>query len=153
MRPGRQDLNVNFFYIWSCRQLDGRRASIFENFFIRYIFLKLYFFNIKISVLGWRRLSQFFSFKLVGWGNHSIRLRETFVRIFFIFILKKIKFQKYMAVSKNFKTIPLSPPARATGGLSPPGWATGPKYKKKFTFRSWHPGRIKQRTCKIDIKS
>ena len=25
-----------------------------------------------------------------------------------------------MAVSKNFKTIPLSPPAWATGGLSPP---------------------------------
>ena len=51
-----------------------------------------------------------------------------------------------MAVSKNFKTIPLSPPAWATG-------ATGPKRKKKFTFRSWRPGRIKQRTCKIDIKS
>ena len=37
-----------------------------------------------------------------------------------------------MAVSKNFKTIPLSPPAWATGGLSPPGWATGPKRKKKL---------------------
>src|SRR6185295_20313588 len=24
---------------------------------------------------------------------------------------------------------------------------------KKITFRSWRPGRIKQRTCKIDIKS
>ena len=37
-----------------------------------------------------------------------------------------------MAVSKNFKTIPLSPLAWATGGLSPSGWATGPKYKKKL---------------------
>ena len=54
-----------------------------------------------------------------------------------------------MAVSKIFKTIPLSPPAWATGGLSPTGWATGPKRKKKITFRSWRPGRIKQRTCKI----
>ena len=35
-----------------------------------------------------------------------------------------------MAVSKIFKTIPLSPPAWATGGLS--GWATGPKRKKKL---------------------
>ena len=58
-----------------------------------------------------------------------------------------------MVVSKNFETIHLSPPALATGGLSPSGWATGPKCKKKFTFRFWHPGRIKQRTCKIDIKS
>ena len=34
---------------------------------------------------------------------------------FFSFLyLKKLKFQKYMTVSKNFKTIP----------LSPPGWAT-----------------------------
>ena len=37
-----------------------------------------------------------------------------------------------MTVSKNFKTIPLSPPAWATGGLSPLGWATGPKRKKKL---------------------
>ena len=37
-----------------------------------------------------------------------------------------------MAVSKNFKIIPLSPPAWATGGLSPPGWATGPKCKKNL---------------------
>jgi len=46
--------------------------------------------------------------------------------------LKKLKFQKYMAISKIFKTIPLSPPAWATGGLSPTGWATGPKRKKKL---------------------
>ena len=58
-----------------------------------------------------------------------------------------------MAVSKNFKTIPLSPLAWATGGLSPSGWATGPKCKKKITFRFSRPGRIKQQTCKIDIKS
>ena len=37
-----------------------------------------------------------------------------------------------MAVSKNFKTIPLSPLAWAIGGLSPTGWATGPKRKKKL---------------------
>ena len=54
-------------------------------------------------------------------------------RIFFIFIFKKkLKFQKYMAVSKNFKTIPLSPRQWATGDLSPPGWATGPKRKKNY---------------------
>ena len=42
---------------------------------------------------------------------------------FFSFLyLKKLKFQKYMAVSKNFKTIP----------LSPPGWATERKCKKKL---------------------
>jgi len=42
---------------------------------------------------------------------------------FFSFLyLKKLKFQKYMAVLKNFKTIP----------LSPSGWATGPKCKKKL---------------------
>jgi len=52
---------------------------------------------------------------------------------FFSFLyLKKLKFQKYMAVSKNFKTIPLSPLAWATGGLSPFGWATGPKCKKNY---------------------
>ena len=62
------------------------------------------------------------------------------IGIFLFLYLKKIKFQNYMAVSKNFKTIPLSP---RTGGLSPSGWATGPKCKKKITFRSWHPGRIK----------
>ena len=36
-----------------------------------------------------------------------------------------------MSVSKIFKTIPLSPPAWATGGLSLPAWATGPKRKQK----------------------
>ena len=36
---------------------------------------------------------------------------------------------------------------------SPSGWATGSKRKKKNTFRSWRLGRIKQQTCKIDIKS
>ena len=37
-----------------------------------------------------------------------------------------------MVVSKNFKTILLSPLAWATGGLSPSAWATGPKCKKKL---------------------
>ena len=37
-----------------------------------------------------------------------------------------------MAVSKNFKTIPLSSLAWATEGLSPSGWATRPKYNKKL---------------------
>ena len=38
-----------------------------------------------------------------------------------------------MAVSKNFKTIPLSPlPCLGDRGLSPSGWATGPKCKKKL---------------------
>ena len=46
----------------------------------------------------------------------------SFFRFFSFLYLKKLKFQKYMAVSKNFKTIPLSPLA----------WATGPKYKKKL---------------------
>ena len=52
MRPGRQDLNVNFFTFRSCRQLDGRQAPrrqapIFENFPIRHIFLKFCFFKYK----------------------------------------------------------------------------------------------------------
>ena len=52
---------------------------------------------------------------------------------FFSFLyLKKLKFQKYMVVSKNFKIIPLSPLAWATGGLSSSGWATGPKCKKNY---------------------
>ena len=74
-------------------------------------------------------------------------------RGFFSFLyLKKLKFQKYMAVSKNFKTIPLSPPAWATGACRPlPGRQD--LNVKKITFRSWRPGRIKQQTCKIDIKS
>ena len=55
MRPRRQDLNIIFFTFRSCRQLDGRQgrgqqASIFENFPIRYIFLKFCFFlNIKMK--------------------------------------------------------------------------------------------------------
>jgi len=40
----------------------------------------------------------------------SIKSRD----FFHFYIKKKLKFQKYMAVSKNFKIIP----------LSPPGWAT-----------------------------
>ena len=57
MRPGRQDLNVNFFTFRSCRPLDGRQAPcrplgvrqapIFENFPIRHIFLKFCFFKYK----------------------------------------------------------------------------------------------------------
>ena len=38
-----------FFTFRSCRQLDGRQAPIFENFPIRHIFLKFYFFNIKMK--------------------------------------------------------------------------------------------------------
>ena len=57
-----------------------------------------------------------------------------------------------MAVSKNFKTIPLSPPAWATGGCRPLAGRQDLNVKKN-TFRSRRPGRIKQRTCKIDIKS
>ena len=59
MRPGRHDLNVNFFTFRSCRPLDGRHAPyrplggrqtpIFENFPIRHIFLKFCFFNIKMK--------------------------------------------------------------------------------------------------------
>ena len=49
MHPGRQDLNVIFFTFRSYRQLDGRQAPIFENFPIRHIFLKFYFFNIKMK--------------------------------------------------------------------------------------------------------
>ena len=47
-----------------------------------------------------------------------------------------------MAVSKNFKTIACRPlDGRQDLNV------------KKITFRSWRPGRIEQRTCKIDIKS
>ena len=47
MRPWRHDLNVIFFTFRSCRQLDGRQALFFENFFIPHIFLKFYFFKYK----------------------------------------------------------------------------------------------------------
>ena len=57
-----------------------------------------------------------------------------------------------MAVSKNFKTIPLSALAWATGACRPLAGRQDLNVKK-ITFRSWRPGRIKQRTCKIDIKS
>ena len=49
MRPGHQDLNVNFFIFRSCRPLDGRQTPIFENFPIQHIFLKFVFFNIKMK--------------------------------------------------------------------------------------------------------
>ena len=82
---------------------------------------------------------------------------------FFIFIFKKkIKiskiygrfenFQNYTPV-ENFQNYTPVAPCLGDRGLSPTGWATGPKRKKKITFRSWRPGRIKQQTCKIDIKS
>ena len=65
---------------------------------------------------------------------------------FFFFILKKLKFQKYMSILKNFKNIPRSPyggdmaqmyffffkfatkslEKKKEGGLSPPQRATGP---------------------------
>ena len=46
MRHGHQDLNVNITFR-SCRPLDGRQATIFENFPIRHIFLKFCFFKYK----------------------------------------------------------------------------------------------------------
>ena len=57
-----------------------------------------------------------------------------------------------MAGSKIFKTMPLSPPAWATGACRPLAGRQDLNVKK-ITFRSWRPGRIKLRTCKIDIKS
>ena len=67
------------------------------------------------------------------WAWTPGRWVRSATRGFFSFLyLKKSKFQKYMAVSKNFKTIPLSPLAWATGGLSPSGWARGPKCKKNY---------------------
>ena len=82
-----------------------------------------------------------------------MRCRCVATRGFFSFLyLKKLKFQKYMAVSKNFKTIPLSPLAWASGACRPLDGRQDLNVKK-ITFRSWRPGHIKQRTCKIDIKS
>ena len=50
MRPGRQDLNVNFFIFRSYHQLDGRQAPIFLNFPIRHIFFwNFVFLNIKMK--------------------------------------------------------------------------------------------------------
>ena len=46
---------------------------------------------------------------------------------FFIFMLKKTKFQKYMSNREIFKNRCLS-----TGWLSPTGWATGSKCKKNY---------------------
>ena len=51
MRPGRQDLNVIFFFTFrSCRPVSGRQGYSFENFRNGHIFLKFYFFlNIKMK--------------------------------------------------------------------------------------------------------
>ena len=56
MRPGRQDLNVNFFTFRSCRQLDGPQAPCrplggdrHPFLKISHIFLKFCFFNIKMK--------------------------------------------------------------------------------------------------------
>ena len=73
MHPERQDLNIIFLHLgpvanWmgdrgACRPLGERQAPIFENFPIRHIFLKFYFFNIKmkksphmskVTILYWR---------------------------------------------------------------------------------------------------
>ena len=59
--------------------------------------------------------------------------------------LKQIKISKIYGRFEKFQNYtPVAPP---------PGGATGPKRKKKITFRSCRPGRIKQQTYKIDIKS
>ena len=47
MRHGHQDLNVKKITFRSFRPLDGRHATIFENFPIRHIFLKFCFFKYK----------------------------------------------------------------------------------------------------------
>ena len=69
---------------------------------------------------------------------------------FFIFVFKK-KSKIYGGFEKFQNYTPVAP-CLGDRGLSPSGWATGPKCKK-ITFRSWRPGRIKQRTCNIYIKS
>ena len=53
-----------------------------------------------------------------------------------------------MTVSKNFKTIP-----KGRQGACRPLAGRQNLNVKKITFRSWRPGRIKQQTYKIDIKS
>ena len=61
MRPGHQDINVNFLLHLGhvahmgdrhLSTIRGRQAPIFENFPIRHIFLKFCFFNIKMKKKG-----------------------------------------------------------------------------------------------------
>ena len=87
----------------------GAAGGHFQNFSKRaYIFEIFIFLNIKKK-------------KAQAW-QLSFVVRSGF----FIFILKKTKFQKYMSNRKIFKN----------GCLSPIQLATGPKCKNNFTFRS-----------------
>ena len=54
-----------------------------------------------------------------------------------------------MAVSKKFKTIPLSPSAWATASLSPPGWATGSKCKKNLHLGPSAQGALNSELVKL----
>src|SRR6185437_6170153 len=58
-------------------------------------------------------------------------------RFFLFYILKKIKFQKYMSVFKYFKNIPRSPSHRATGPMC--------NFFFKFATKSLEK---KKRTCR-----
>ena len=97
MRPRRQDLNVIFFTFRSCRPLDGQQAPcrpwrqepIFENFPIRHIFLKFYFFNIKMKKFLERII-------LIGPAHDATTKRAQFLnkRTFFFLNAMKIPLWK-----------------------------------------------------------
>ena len=54
-----------------------------------------------------------------------------------------------MAVSKNFKTIPLSPPAWATGGLSPLAGRQDLNVKKKLHLGPGAQGALNSKFVKL----
>ena len=99
MRPRRQDLNVIFFTFRSrrplngrqtpCRPLGRRQTTIFENFPIRHIFLKFYFFNIKMKKFLERII-------LIGPAHDATTKRAQFLnkRTFFFLNAMKIPLWK-----------------------------------------------------------
>ena len=50
---------------------------------------------------------------------YGLHFFEYSIGCFFFFIFKKLKFQKYMSVLKNFENIPRSPAPGATGSCRP----------------------------------
>ena len=73
---------------------------------------------------------------------------------FFSFLyLKKIKISKIYGGFEKFQKLYPCRPGKERQGACRPLAGRQDLNVKKITFRSWRPGRIKQRTCKIDIKS
>ena len=85
--------------------------------------------------------------------GRAARLLQQSSGFFSFLYLKKIKISKIYGGFEKFQNY--TPVASCLGdkGACPPLAGRQDLNVKKITFRSWRPGRIKQRTCKINIKS